>query len=215
MPSWSKTVKATVAARARESGKCQEALTLLEQGWSQRKVANSVGVQASTVARWATSATRLQHGTSAAGAGATEAPLTEAEIAAARAAVARRALQDEDWKTALEAMRDEAKRQRLEAEVHEVHAVHLVHELTSTSRADRLRELRDRATRLGLHGEGGGVHKAVEAPSMTPPGGPSSSGTAPKPVPAQHLAISHPEDAEAVGGPTPPADPAEDGDDDA
>lgn len=67
-----------------------------------------------------------------------------------RADIARVAAAEGDTRTALEAMRDEARRQRLEAELVEQHTVSIVAELASVPREERRRELAERAARLGL-----------------------------------------------------------------
>jgi hypothetical protein len=77
-------------------------------------------------------------------------PLTEAEIASMRADIARQALAEGDTRTALEAMRDEGRRQRLDAEVIEQRTLSVVADLSAVPREERRAELARRAARLGL-----------------------------------------------------------------
>lgn len=145
---WPGSVVARVSAEVQKSSLCTEALRRVEAGASQRSVAQALGVMPNTVSAWVRRADELARAQAVHGA--SDVPLTEEEIAAMRAKIARAAADDGDYRTALDAMRDEAKRQRLEADLQRSETVTLVAELASVPRERRRAELRERAARLGI-----------------------------------------------------------------
>ena len=167
---WPDSVIARVSTEATHADKCVQALRLLQRGSSQAAVAREVEVAENTVRRWMRRADELTQ----AKASLNDALLTEDEIARLRARIARESATAGDYKTALEAMRDEGRRQRIEADQIQQTTVSLVADLARLPSAERRRELAERAARLGLtplHGQ------LPESPGLPGPEGPEGGGS--------------------------------------
>lgn len=145
---WPDVVIERVSAEVREKAKCAEALRRVAAGATQAEAARQLSLHPTTVGAWVKRAEELKEVPEQLKSAAK--PLTEAEIAAMRAEIARQALSDGDARTALEAMRDEGRRQRLEAELVESRQLSVLADLSSVPRQERRRELAERAARLGL-----------------------------------------------------------------